>query len=52
MVLTSVIATMQEVEIGRTMVEGQPEQKDSKTPSQQTSQVQWYTSAISAMQEA
>jgi hypothetical protein len=43
---------MQEAEIGRTVVQGQPEHKVSKTLSHKASQMWWFTSIIPAMSQA
>jgi hypothetical protein len=46
------IPATQEVEIKWIMVQGQPEQKAGKIPSQQRNWAWWYTLAIPATQEA
>jgi hypothetical protein len=45
-----VIPENQEVEIRRMAVQGQPQQKISEIPFQQTNWEWWYTSLIPAMQ--
>jgi hypothetical protein len=49
--LIPVVSATGEAEIRRIVVQGHPRQKVSKTPSQPTSQLWWFTPVIPAMRE-
>jgi hypothetical protein len=50
--LTPVIPAIQEAQMGRMTVQGQPRQKAKETPSQPTSWMWWYVPIIPVMWEA